>query len=246
MAQFLARHQYTLETLTLAFPINAQKFAADLLNQFPLLPSLYDLQLHFTPDGIIRTPSLPLGLFKTLESNSKSLKGLSLVFDDLFGNCDFPHEEDIQLYRDWWTAQSFERIQFPKLEHLRLDFDEVIDDTPLMLQLAVSLTANSLHLESDIVPSDIERLSTLYANLERKYDWDHDPAIFIQEISQRRFPNWSLENIYFFDRWAKRRDHQLFKKAIVKALPRIQSVHILLEGWQHDRLRVPRIDAERL
>ncbi|EKM82248.1 hypothetical protein AGABI1DRAFT_126579 [Agaricus bisporus var. burnettii JB137-S8] len=267
MAQFLARHQYTLKTLTLAFPINAQKFAAVLLNQFPVLPSLSNLQLHFTPDGIIRNPSLPLGLFKTLESNSKSIKGLSLVFRGLSG-CDFLREEDSQLYRDWWTAQSFERIQFPKLERLQLDFYEVINDAPLMLQFAVSSTANSLHLESDIIPSNIERLSTLYANLEQnchietlslsmrtltpsvlsclahgfsniktlklRYtgigldDRNYDPAMFLQEISQTRFPNWSLENIYFFSRWVEHRDHQLFKKAI------------------SDRLRVPRTDVERL
>jgi hypothetical protein len=142
IAQFLERHQYTLEILTLVFPINAQKFAADLLNQFPTLPSLWNLKLHFTPDGTIRDPSLPLGLFKTLQSNSQSLRDLHLVFDNLFGSCHFLREEDSQNYRDWWTDQSFERINFPKLQHLRLDFDGVLDDTPLMLQFALSLTAS--------------------------------------------------------------------------------------------------------
>lgn len=142
LAHFLARHQRTLEILTLVFPINAQTFAANLLNQFPILPSLHYLKLHFTPDGIIRKPSLPLGLFNTLQSNSQSLTHLHLIFDNMFGYCNFFRQEDSRNHRDWWTAQSFERIHFPKLQNLRLHFDGILSDTPLMVQLAVSSTAS--------------------------------------------------------------------------------------------------------
>jgi hypothetical protein len=152
IAQFLERHRSTLEILTLVFPINAQKFAADLLNQFPILPSLRNLKLHFTPDGIIRNPSLPLGLFKTLQSNSQSLTDLHLIFDNLFGFYNFLREEDSQNYRDWWNVQSFERINFPNLQHLRLDFDGAFDDAPLMLQFTVSLTA-SLSFSKRVCPT---------------------------------------------------------------------------------------------
>lgn len=143
MAHFLERHKHTLEILTLTFPINAQKFAAELLNHFPTLPSLWNLQLHVSPDGTVRNLSLPLGLFKTLQSNSQSLKDLSLIFDRVSGTCDFVRGEDLLRYRDWWAAQSFERIHFPKLQHLRVDFDQsLLSDIPSILQLILSSTVS--------------------------------------------------------------------------------------------------------
>lgn len=121
LIRFLGRHTHVLSSLSFKFSSKAQSFAADVLSQMSAIPSLCDLRLALELDGVTTLSQLSFGLFKILESNSASLKKLTLCHTFCYPRYDVSSEM-YRSYWDWWMSQSFLNVRLTQLDSLSLDF----------------------------------------------------------------------------------------------------------------------------